>query len=99
MGHALQKLRRAIAETEVAGTVTNLAFLRKLASHEGFGAGEVDTGLIERDQDELAASPVPCTRTRSLAALGALGLTEAAPLQGFHLWQPLRLTVHADPWG
>ena len=36
---ALAKLRKALAETQVAGTVTNLGFLHALASHEGFAAG------------------------------------------------------------
>ncbi len=91
---ALTQLERALAETEVAGSVTNLAFLRKLARHEGFGAGEVDTGLIDRDLDALAEEPVACTRTRALAALGALGLHKGkGALAGFTLWAPLRQTV------
>ena len=48
-GAALAKLRAALAGTEVAGSVTNLAFLRRLADHGGFAAGDVDTGLIARD--------------------------------------------------
>ena len=88
--HALQKLRTALAQTELAGTVTNLAFLKALARHEGFATGDVDTGLIDRDLAALTAEPQPCSRTRALAALGALGLAEAAPLQGFALWSPLK---------
>jgi len=89
-GHALQKLRAALAQTELAGTVTNLAFLKALARHEGFAAGDLDTGLIDRDLASLTVEPQPCSRTRALAALAALGLTEAGPLQGFALWSPLR---------
>ena len=98
---ALLSLERALAGTQVAGTVTNLAFLRKLARHEGFAAGEVDTGLIDRDVEALAAKPVPCSRTRSLAALGALGLAEGQAHEGLHLWVPLaweaRLTWGDEP--
>ncbi|QBX99508.1 acetyl/propionyl/methylcrotonyl-CoA carboxylase subunit alpha [Rhodophyticola sp. CCM32] len=91
---ALARLEQALSRTEVAGSVTNLAFLRKLSRHEGFGAGDVDTGLIDRDLDALAAAPVACTRSRSLAALGALGLHEGGdPLAGFALWAPLRQSV------
>ena len=89
-GEALQKLRAALAQTELAGTVTNLAFLKALARHEGFAAGDVDTGLIDRDLATLGVEPQPCSRSRALAALAVLGLTEAAPLQGFALWSPLR---------
>ncbi|MEM1273183.1 MAG: biotin carboxylase N-terminal domain-containing protein [Pseudomonadota bacterium] len=90
---ALTKLRRGLAKTEVAGSVTNLAFLKALAAHEDFRRGEVDTGLIDRHLTTLSKTPTPCTRARSLAALTALGLDQAAPMQGFHLWQPLRQHV------
>jgi 3-methylcrotonyl-CoA carboxylase alpha subunit len=86
---ALRQLAAALAGTQVAGTVTNLAFLRRLAAHDGFAAGDVDTGLIGRDLEVLAAAPVPCSRTRALAALGAQKLDMAMPLQGFSLWAPL----------
>jgi 3-methylcrotonyl-CoA carboxylase alpha subunit len=75
---ALAKLRAALAGTEVAGSVTNLAFLRRLAHHEGFAAGDVDTGLIGRDLEALAAVPEPDSRVLALAALGALGLHRTA---------------------
>ncbi|RFU13542.1 acetyl/propionyl/methylcrotonyl-CoA carboxylase subunit alpha [Rhodobacteraceae bacterium W635] len=88
---ALKRLDRALSGTEVAGCVTNLAFLRALARHEGFAAGDVDTGLIDRDLESLAADPLACSRSRALAALGVLGLHRGAqPLQGFRLWAPLR---------
>ena len=91
---ALAKLRAALAGTEVAGSVTNLAFLRRLANHEGFAAGDVDTGLIGRDLDGLAAEPEPDSRVIALAALGALGLHEGGDaFAGFHLWSPLVRTV------
>ena len=87
---ALKRLGRALDATEIAGCVTNHAFLRKLARHAGFAAGEVDTGLIARDAETLTPLPVPCSRTRSLAAIGALGLDRAPqPLVGFALWGPL----------
>lgn len=91
---ALAKLQQALAQTQVAGSVTNLAFLRRLAGHAGFGRGEVDTDLIEREGAALTEPPQPCSRTKALAALGALGLdAEASGLQGFHLWDPLRQSV------
>ena len=86
---ALRALHKALSLTEVAGSVTNLAFLRKLSAHDGFAAGDVDTGLIARDLETLAAPPVPCARAKSLAALGALGLDHDVPDgAGFALWTP-----------
>ncbi len=86
---ALGRLERALSQTEVAGSVTNLSFLRALTLHDGFRSGDVDTGLIARDEAALVAPPAPCSRARSLAALGALGLDQGAALQGFALWAPM----------
>lgn len=91
---ALAQLARALDETQVAGTVTNLAFLGALARHEGFAAGEVDTGLIGRDLEALTAVASPGPEIWAEAALCAAGLDgEAASDQGFTLWQPLTQTV------
>ncbi|OWU83769.1 3-methylcrotonyl-CoA carboxylase [Oceanicola sp. 22II-s10i] len=91
---ALRQLSRALRQTQVAGTVTNLAFVGALADHEGFRRGEVDTGLIGRDIEALAAV-VPATAVqRAWAAMVALGL-DGAPdaFQGFSLWSPLDRSV------
>ncbi len=45
---AYARLRVALAETEVAGVVTNLPFLRALVAHPDVLAGETTTTLIER---------------------------------------------------
>ncbi|UWQ17827.1 acetyl/propionyl/methylcrotonyl-CoA carboxylase subunit alpha [Jannaschia sp. M317] len=89
---ALLQLERALAGTQVAGTVTNLSFLRKLSRQADFVRGDVDTGLIDRDMVTLSAAPVPCTKARSLAALGALGLNRGQTGEGVHLWAPLGWT-------
>ncbi len=88
---ALGKLARVLETTEVGGSVTNLAFLHALALHEGFGRGEVDTGLIARDLAALVVEPVADDAVVALAAIGALGLDKAA--NGFALWAPLQRTV------
>ncbi|MEM1235621.1 MAG: biotin carboxylase N-terminal domain-containing protein [Pseudomonadota bacterium] len=87
---ALAKLDRALSGTQVAGLTTNLGFLRRLARVPAFAAGDVDTGLIEREGDPLIANPVPCEKTRALAALGAMGLQDGLPANaGFTLWEPM----------
>jgi 3-methylcrotonyl-CoA carboxylase alpha subunit len=92
---ALSRLRAALAGTEIAGTVTNHAFLRKLAENEGFTAGDVDTGLIARDLAALTAAEAPAPGVVALAALTALGLP-AAGATGFALWQPLTWRARLD---
>jgi 3-methylcrotonyl-CoA carboxylase alpha subunit len=91
---ALRKLRQALAETQVAGTVTNLAFLGALARHDGFSRGEVDTGLIGRDLAALTAVPdvAPAAIAQAVMALTGLDRTPG-PLDGFALWQPLTRDV------
>ncbi|SFD81536.1 acetyl/propionyl/methylcrotonyl-CoA carboxylase subunit alpha [Roseivivax sediminis] len=91
---ALRKLSRALSETRVAGTVTNLAFLGALAAHEGFARGAVDTGLIGRDLAALTAMPeVPATVVAE-AALAMAGFDRAEePLAGFTLWAPLERSL------
>jgi 3-methylcrotonyl-CoA carboxylase alpha subunit len=95
---ALSRLRPALAATEIAGTVTNHAFLRKLADHEGFAAGNVDTGLIARDLAALTAVEAPAPGVTALAALTALGLP-ATGATGFALWQPLAWTARLSRAG
>ena len=91
---ALRQLARACAETEVAGTVTNLGFLGALARHDGFAAGKVDTGLIERDLDALTNCAAPAAETIALSALIAMGLDgNPAPQTGFTLWAPVPQTI------
>ncbi|MCR8546278.1 acetyl/propionyl/methylcrotonyl-CoA carboxylase subunit alpha [Salipiger sp. P9] len=91
---ALRKLARGLAETQVAGTVTNLAFLGALARHEGFAAGEVDTGLIGRDLERLTGSGAASPQVLAQAALAAAGLWETGDwARGFALWAPLARTV------
>jgi len=66
-----------------------------MARHEGFGRGEVDTGLIDRDLGLLAVDPVACSRSRALAAIGAMGL-DKGEASGFTLWAPLDQTAEFD---
>ncbi|MBC2863619.1 acetyl/propionyl/methylcrotonyl-CoA carboxylase subunit alpha [Streptomyces mexicanus] len=56
---ALRKLRAALAQTVTLGVQTNAGFLRRLLAHPAVVAGELDTGLVERVVDELAAPGVP----------------------------------------
>jgi 3-methylcrotonyl-CoA carboxylase alpha subunit len=91
---ALSRLARALDETEVAGSVTNLAFLGALSRHAGFARGEVDTGLIARDLDQLAKPPPPGPEVAVAAAMAVTGAD--APLTGFTLWQPLAYSLALD---
>ncbi|MFE9643626.1 acetyl/propionyl/methylcrotonyl-CoA carboxylase subunit alpha [Streptomyces sp. NPDC006365] len=56
---ALRKLRTALAETVTLGVPTNAGFLRRLLAHPAVVAGELDTGLVEREVDGLVSAEVP----------------------------------------
>ncbi|CUJ86898.1 Acetyl-/propionyl-coenzyme A carboxylase alpha chain [Ruegeria denitrificans] len=90
---ALKQLHRALRQTEVAGTVTNLAFLGALTRHEGFAAGDVDTGLIGRDIDVLTLVAPVSAATCVAAAMTALDLVDTDQETGFSLWAPLHRAV------
>ncbi|GAQ89976.1 hypothetical protein KFL_005850010 [Klebsormidium nitens] len=52
-GAALVKLRQALGEYQIAGMPTNVPFLKALAAHPSFSAGDVDTGFIGRHRAAL----------------------------------------------
>ena len=93
---ALRALESALVDTEVAGSVTNLDFLIALTRHDGFRAGQVDTGLIARDLDDLVAAAEPDPAARVLAVIGLAGLADPQARGGATLWQPLRRTIAWD---
>nr|WP_187280161.1 acetyl-CoA carboxylase biotin carboxylase subunit [Streptomyces sp. IB2014 016-6] len=66
---ALRRLRAALAETVTLGVPTNAGFLRRLLAHPAVVAGELDTGLVERDADVLVAAEVPAEVYEAAAAV------------------------------
>ncbi|MEW2517835.1 acetyl/propionyl/methylcrotonyl-CoA carboxylase subunit alpha [Actinacidiphila alni] len=56
---ALRRLRAALADTVVLGLDTNTGFLRRLLAHPAVVAGDLDTGLIDRDAAGLLPPGVP----------------------------------------
>ena len=91
---ALSRLRRGMMQSQVAGTVTNLDFLKSLAGHCDFVEGRVDTGLIARVMDDLHYAPAAMPEVVALATISALGLQNAATAhQGFALWSRFRRFV------
>ncbi|WP_170478947.1 acetyl/propionyl/methylcrotonyl-CoA carboxylase subunit alpha [Ruegeria arenilitoris] len=98
-GVALKMLDRVLQETEVAGTVTNLAFLGALARHQEFIKGDVDTGLIGRDIEYLTSQSQGSAKIGVAAAMAALQLFEPGDDVGFTLWSPLRRSVQLEQDG
>src|SRR5437867_5033885 len=91
---ALERMRKALGEFEIAGPVTNLGFLYRLVQDRDFVAADFDTGLIERRRSELLAPSAPAgEEALTLAALSQLDAGEARrPGDPFSPWSL------ADAW-
>ena len=71
---ALGKLAGALGRTEIAGTVTNTAFLTRLCRDADFASGRLDTGLIDRNIATLTERVTAPEAIVALAALAASGM-------------------------
>jgi len=70
---AIERLREALGESEIAGVTSNLGFLFRLIHNRDFVRPDLDTSLIDRHREELLASPGPAGEDAlALASLTAL---------------------------
>ncbi|WP_047463287.1 acetyl/propionyl/methylcrotonyl-CoA carboxylase subunit alpha [Rhizobium rhizogenes] len=90
---ALGKLTRALRDTQVAGTASNLDFLIRLSEQPDFVAGHPDTGLIDREVEALTSVQPPDDIALAIAAIVEVGgLTRSlsddpwASLGAWQLW-------------
>ena len=72
---ALKRLRRALEQYLVVGTVTNAPFLARVAAHPAFAEGGVDTGFIDTHRESLFPPRTPVS-DRQLAAVALFELLE-----------------------
>ncbi|PWV99028.1 3-methylcrotonoyl-CoA carboxylase alpha subunit [Hoeflea marina] len=92
---ALDRLAGALGRTEIAGTVTNTAFLARLVRQPDFASGKLDTGLIDRNLEELSlAEPTP-PDIAALMALAASGIAVRPADSG----DPAELVGPWESWG
>ncbi|WP_221352722.1 biotin carboxylase N-terminal domain-containing protein [Streptomyces beigongshangae] len=80
---ALRRLRAALAETVTLGVQTNAGFLRRLLAHPAVVAGDLDTGLVEREVAGLVPAEVPA---EVYEAAAAVRLDALAPTAGPDGW-------------
>ncbi len=82
---ALARMAQALAEYQIVGLASNIAFLQRLISGSAFATADLDTGLIERNHDTLF--PPAAAMPLATLALAAASLLTAEK-------------VHAgsDPW-
>lgn len=80
---ALRRLRAALGRTVTLGVQTNAGFLRRLLAHPAVVAGELDTGLVEREVDALVPDEVPA---EAYAAAALLRQARLAPVRDAAGW-------------
>jgi 3-methylcrotonyl-CoA carboxylase alpha subunit len=85
---AIERLNRALEESDVRGIVTNIPFLSALLTHPQVRANAIDTGFIERELEKLTpAAPVASDLELSAAVAAILGEEgKAAPSEAHSPW-------------
>ncbi len=54
---AIEKILAALGDFRIEGTVSNVAFLRRVVGHEAFRAGRTHTGFVEEHKSDLMGAP------------------------------------------
>lgn len=83
---ALVALQHALTQTHVAGLTTNAAFLHALTKHEVFAKGQMDTGLIERDIDQLLSLDPHSELPMAVAAIALCKPASNQETAAWRLW-------------
>jgi 3-methylcrotonyl-CoA carboxylase alpha subunit len=69
---AIDRLDRALQDTDVRGVVTNIPFLSALVTHPDVRANAIDTGFIERELTTLTPAPPAAGDFELCAAVAAI---------------------------
>ena len=65
---ACAQMSNALAQCEVVGVATNIAFLERVVAHEAFANARLDTGLIDANRDALFPAAVAVPESVLIAA-------------------------------
>ena len=90
---ALARMSQALSEYQIVGLATNIAFLKRLVEGAAFSNADLDTGLIERNQDQLFPAPRPAPAGALALAAVALIVSEKERSEAQSAGNP------SDPWG
>lgn len=78
---AVRKLLAALGDYEIVGPRTNIEFLKRVCQNPAFVAGDVETGFITKQREQLFANVAIAPEVYAQAALGTF-LLEATALRG-----------------
>lgn len=90
---AIARMQQALAQTQVVGVNTNVAFLGRLMQNTAFASADLDTGLIEKHAEQL----LPAAKPSSVFTLASLAAAVMAR-QGQTASNTNRYANKADPW-
>lgn len=103
---ALVRLQQALMECRIGGIATNLDFLVRLTEQHDFRLARPDTGLIDRQIEQLAAPAIPDDEALALAAIVSTGVLQPvaskdpwASLGHWQIWGDADRTVTVDHAG
>jgi 3-methylcrotonyl-CoA carboxylase alpha subunit len=100
-GEALQRMREALAATEIVGPKSNVEFLERLVRHPAVTGATIDTGYLDRHLDEFlpqSAEPVSAALFAAAAAAVLLDQETAAPRLAATGSDPHSPWARADGW-
>src|SRR5258708_30535237 len=86
---AIERLNRALEESNVRGIVINIPFLSALVTHPDVRANEIDTGFIERELKNLTPAATAPGDLELCAAVAAIldDEAKAARNEAYSPWQ------------
>ncbi|WP_295761300.1 acetyl/propionyl/methylcrotonyl-CoA carboxylase subunit alpha [Undibacterium sp.] len=82
---ALARMAQALSQYQIVGLSSNIAFLKRLIESTAFSSADLDTGLIERNQDQLFPEPVPASL--AVLSLASVALLLSEKKSGDDPWQ------------
>ncbi len=91
---AIALMRQALAETQAVGVNTNVAFLGRLMNNPAFVAADLDTGLIEKNTEQLLPEHKAAKESTLACLLAALLAQRGQTSPVRHQSQQ-----SSDPWG
>ncbi|CAM0998278.1 3-methylcrotonyl-CoA carboxylase [Rhodanobacter sp. Root179] len=94
---ALQRMREALAASEIIGPKSNIGFLERLVRHPAVVEGRIDTGYLDRHLEEFLVGDVVPGDTVLFAAATAALLHDEASING-NAVDPHSPWARADAW-
>jgi len=94
---ALQRMREALAASEIIGPKSNIGFLERLVRHPVVVEGNIDTGYLDRHLEEFLVGDVVPGDTVLFAAATAVLLHDEASIRG-NATDPHSPWARADAW-